>query len=69
MSGASSGLKSASTASAAVKQSTDGQPQATTAVSLTTSAGPALSTGKGSVLAVGKEVLALAAGVAAVFAF
>lgn len=69
MSGASSGLKSASTASAVVGQSTDGQPQATTKASVTTTAGPALSTGKGSVLAVGKEVLALAAGVAAVFAF
>lgn len=74
MSGASAGLQTASTASAAstassatavVKQSSDGQPQATT----TASAGPAVSTGKGSVLAVGKEVLALAAGVAAVFAF
>ncbi|KAA6416377.1 MAG: hypothetical protein FRX48_01097 [Lasallia pustulata] len=46
----SSASSATSSATAVVKQSTDGQPQATT----TASAGPALSTGKGSVLAVAK---------------
>lgn len=61
----SSASSATSSATAVVKQSTDGQPQATT----TASAGPALSTGKGSVLAVAKGGLAVAAGVAAVFAW